>query len=162
MGKYFLLSLVLVSLLSYSAGNVCAQGNILTGKNADSKEVCSLIKDNLERGVGAKAVTKTNIQLGHNTCYVIKCAIAAGGNLDEIISGAVEAGATPDVISRCAIDAGVDAGAVAEGLTRTGSTSPYYSKSEGPGYLAAEGELVPIDPLPNAASGGGYVSPSGF
>ncbi len=125
----------------------------LLGAKSKEKEVCGLIKDNLQRGVDAKAVTKTNIRLGNEVCYVVRCAIDGGGELKLIITGAVEAGATPDVVSKCCVEAGAEPAKIAEVLQGMG---------EGLGY-SPPGDFVPMD---TAAVGGNtgtrFVSPSSF
>ena len=116
--------------------------------------VCSLIQDNLKRGVDAKAVTKVNIRLGNEVCEVIKCAIDGGGSLSLILAGAVEAGSTPDVLSRCAVSAGADPSEVAQILQDLGKRL---------GYASQEDNIVPIDTstIPEN-TGSRSVSPSSF
>ena len=126
----------------------------LPGEKGKGGEVCSLIKDNLQRGVDAKSVTKTNIRLGNDVCYVIKCAIDGGGELNLIITGAVEAGATPDVVSRCCVDAGAEPAKIAEVL---------QSMGEGTGYSHPGDQFVPMDTATvGRNTGTRFVSPSSF
>ncbi len=156
MSKHVLMLPVFVSLLVFSPGSVFAQESqkdILSGKDSGSKEVCVLIKDNLKRGVDAKAVTKTNIQLGHNVCYVVKCAIEGGGELKLIITGALEAGSTSDVVSKCCVDAGAEPGMIAQILESVG---------EGLGYSPLGDEMIPMDPVSTGTKGGSSISPSSF
>ena len=146
----FLLSLVC------SAGSVFGAENsngFLSGKHSGDNDVCRLIKDNITKGVDAKAVTKTNIQLGQNVCYVIKCAIEGGGELRLVIAGAIEAGSTADVITKCSVDAGADPGAIAQIL---------QSVVEGLGYSPLGDEFVPADPVPVRTTEGRFISPSAF
>jgi hypothetical protein len=120
----------------------------------DGSGVCSLIKDNIHRGVDTKAVTKTNIKLGNEVCYVVKCAIDGGGQLRLIIAGAVEAGSTPDVVSRCCVDAGADPDQVAGVLESLGEGFGYSSPGEG---------FVPMDTRTvGTTTGTRFVSPSTF
>jgi hypothetical protein len=157
MGKYILiLLLVFISIPAFSPGSVVAQENpmnVLPGTDTGSKEACDLIKDNLKRGVDAKAVTKTNIQLGQNVCYVIKCAIDGGGELSAVIAGAVEAGSTADVVTKCCMDAGADPAKIARIFQNLG---------EGLGYSPPEGELVPMTPVMIQTPAGRSISPSAF
>ncbi len=143
--------------LFYAAAVVSAaeyQYGALPGEKGKGGEVCSLIKDNLRRGVDAKAVTKTNIRLGNDVCYVIKCAIDGGGELRLIISGAAEAGATPDVVSRCCVDAGAEPAKIAEALQNLGDDPP-YSPTVDP--------FVPMDSVKvGRNTGTRFVSPSSF
>ncbi|MDA8239683.1 MAG: hypothetical protein M0Z67_04830 [Nitrospiraceae bacterium] len=126
----------------------------LLGHNGKEKEVCGLIKDNLQRGVGAKAVTKTNIRLGNEVCYVVRCAIDGGGELKLIIAGAVEAGATPDVVSKCCVEAGAEPAKIAEVLQGMG---------EGLGYSLPGDQFVPMDTATVGRNAGTrFVSPSSF
>ena len=125
----------------------------LPGEKGKDGEVCSLIKDNLQRGVDAKAVTKTNIRLGSDVCYVIRCAIDGGGELKLIITGAVEAGATPDVVSRCCVEAGAEPAKIAEVLQGMGEA----------GYSRVEDQFVPMDSATvGRNTGTRFVSPSSF
>ncbi len=156
MYKYLRILVVFVSLLVVSQGSVLGQENpinVLPSKGAGIKEVCSLIKDNIKRGVDEKAVTKTNIQLGHNVCYVVKCAIDGGGDLKLIIAGAVEAGVTSDVVTKCGVEAGADPLIVAQILQNLG---------EGLGYSQPGDEFVPMAPAPSGNTAGRFVSPSHF
>lgn len=153
MGKYPLIFLFFVLFLTYSAGSVYAQEYLLTDKDAGAKEACSLIKDNLQRGVDAKAVTKDNIQLGNNACYVIKCVIDGGGELKSVISGAMEAGCTTDVVTKCCMDAGVEPGMIAQIFQSTG---------RGLEYSLPMDELIPFNPAPRGNSAGRFISPSSF
>jgi hypothetical protein len=156
MSKYLLILPIFVSLLAFSSGSVLAQespNDILSAKGSGDKEVCVLIKDNLKRGVDAKAVTKTNIQLGHNVCYVVKCAIEGGGELKLIITGALEAGSTSDVVTRCCVDAGAEPGMIAQILQSVG---------EGLGYSPPGDEMIPMDPALRGTTGGRSISPSSF
>jgi hypothetical protein len=128
--------------------------DISLGEKGGGSEVCSLIKDNLQRGVDAKAVTKTNIRLGNEVCYVVKCAIDGGGELKLIVAGAVEAGSTPDVVSRCCVDAGADPAKIAEVLQGMG---------QGLGYSLPGEQLVPMDAsVVGSNTGTRLVSPSSF
>jgi hypothetical protein len=148
--------LVFLLYLACSAGSVAGAENSsdgLSGKDAREKELCTLIKDNLKRGVDAKSVTKTNVQLGHSVCHVIRCAIDGGGELRLIITGAVEAGSTPDVVTRCCVDAGAEPGTIAKILQSLG---------EGLGYSPPGDELVPVDPVPTGTAAGRFISPSAF
>jgi hypothetical protein len=149
--------LFVISLSLTLAGSVFAadlQKDIPLAKKGEGNEVCNLIKDNLQRGVDAKAVTKTNIKLGNEVCYVIKCAIDGGGDLRLVITGAVEAGSTPDVVSRCSVDAGADPARVAGVLQSLG---------EGLGYSSPADNFVPMDTRTvGTTTGTTFVSPSSF
>lgn len=138
--------------------------DILSGKEGCDRvvcdDICALIKNNLKRGVDAKAVTRTSIQLGHSVCQVIGCAIDGGGELRLIIGGAVEAGSTPDVVSRCSVDAGAKPGSVAQILQSLGEDLGYTPPGEE--LVAPGGELIPVDSVPTGPTGGRVISPSSF
>ncbi len=151
------ISFTLLLAVFYSAAVASAAEHgygALPGEKGKGGEVCSLIKDNLRRGVDAKAVTKTNIRLGNDVCYVVKCAIDGGGKLSLIISGAVEAGATPDVVSRCCVDAGAEPAKIAEVLQNLGDDPPSSSAAD---------QFVPMDSVTvGRNTGTRFVSPSSF
>lgn len=142
--------------------------DILSGKEGCDRvvcdDICALIKNNLKRGVDAKAVIRTSIQIGHSVCQVIRCAIDGGGELRLIIAGAVEAGSTPDVVSRCSVDAGAKTGAVAQILKSLGESPPGEVLVTVPvEELVPPGEeLVPVDSVPTGPPGGRVISPSSF
>ncbi len=146
MDKGLFIPFFLVSFLAFAHGSVLAQ-------ESPKSEVCSLIKDNLKRGVDAKAVIKTNIQLGNNVCYVVKCAIDGGGELELIIAGAMEAGSTPDVVTKCCVDAGADPALIAQIFRNLG---------EGLGYSPLGDEMVPMDQAKTGSPTGRSISPSSF
>ncbi len=148
--------ILFASLLAlFSAATIShAAESALSAEKGGKKEVCSLIKDNLQRGVDAKSVTKTNIQLGNEVCYVVHCAIDGGGELKLVITGAVEAGATADVVSRCCVDAGAEPARVAEALQSIG---------EGLGYSQPGDAFVPMATATvGRSTGTRFVSPSSF
>ncbi len=156
MSKYVLILFIFALSLMLLPYGVAAQENpknVMAGKDDGSKEVCNLIKDNLKRGVDAKAVTKTNIQLGQNVCYVIRCAIEGGGELRPVIMGAMEAGSTSDVVSKCCVDAGAQPGDIAQILQGAG---------EGLGYSPPGDEMIPMSAVSVGAPAGRSISPSSF
>jgi hypothetical protein len=112
-------------------------------------DVCELIKNDLERGVDAKVVTRTNILLGNNACFVIKCVLDGGAELKPVIDGAIEAGAMPDVVARCCLDAGVDPLLVTQALAPPGAEN------------SQEDFVPPIPELPDSSKGGS-LSPFSF
>jgi len=143
-------------------GVVCAEENpkdLVSARQVCDRavcdDICELIKNDLKRGVDAKAVTKANILLGNNVCFVIKCVIDGDGELKALIAGAVEAGSTPDVVSRCCLNAGVNAAAVAQAL-KVAKEPAGQTDSQTPA------DIVPTDPKPTPDSGNSLVSPSSF
>jgi hypothetical protein len=121
-------------------------------------DVCELIKNDLERGVDAKVVTRTNILLGNNACFVIKCVLDGGAELKPVIDGAMEAGCMPDVVSRCCLDAGVNPVLVARALR---SMAEPVSPAP-PGDETGPEDFVPPISEPPETSEGGTISPSSF
>jgi hypothetical protein len=87
--------------------------------------VCSLVQQDLDRGVRVRSVVKTSIQMGYNACMVVKCALSAGGDPKEVIGGAIDAGTPSDVVARCSLNAGAGLGEVLADLRSAGTNACY-------------------------------------
>ncbi|MCK7514160.1 MAG: hypothetical protein MZV70_65870 [Desulfobacterales bacterium] len=117
------------------------------------------MKNDLRRGIDAKAVTKANILLGNNVCFVITCVIDGGADLKRLVAGAVEAGGTPDVISRCCTSAGVKPSSVAQAFQSAArACRPCNSRG---GAVPRRGCPVRIA-APAGPPAGKVISPSSF
>jgi hypothetical protein len=158
---FHMILILTISLPFHATGASILEESWSTRKVCDRAvcdDVCELIKNDLERGVDAKTVTKTNILLGNNACFVIKCVIEGGADLIPVIAGATEAGCTPDVVSRCSLEAGVKPALVAQALRSIEEpVSPGPPSPEGPGEF-----IPPLPEPPDNGPPGGKLSPSSF
>ncbi len=109
----------------------------------ETDEVCKMIKQEVEKGRDAAAVTLEKLRQGYQSCIVLKCAVASGADLDAVIRAAREAKVSDDIISRCCVD---------------GCADPYRVAR----ILRESDQIIPMDRTKPEGTKPAYLSPSGF